>query len=65
MSWIICWYCAKQWEAAIWTKAPPCPKCGETKNLKVLKDGTKHNKYYEDDPSSKEERKDEYKDYQD
>jgi hypothetical protein len=63
MNWLICQYCGNEWEAVLFRGPPPCSKCKEKKNIRVLKRGETHNKYYEDDP--KEEVKIEYPDYQD
>lgn len=61
--WLECKYCGKQWQATFYRTLPACPKCGESKEIKVYKQGTKHNKYYEDDPQPEEKIKHDYGEY--
>lgn len=58
--WVECRYCGKQYQATFYREPPSCPKCGERKNLRVYKQGIKHDKYYEDDPKPEEKIKNDY-----
>jgi hypothetical protein len=65
MNWLECLYCGKQWRAQFYKIVPSCPKCNESKSIRVLKKGERHNKYYEGDPEPTDGAKNDFKDYKD